>query len=112
MQTPRRNRKICQKPKKRQDQRRKAKSEKPQGALVNMIVDVNADSLMQIMNKRLCGCATKEMQELMLMIREEVIKTNPEFKQFLIPMCEYLHTCNEFNSCGKKALYFGGNNDL
>ena len=82
------------------------RAEKPQGALVNMIVDVNADSLMQIMNKRLCGCATKEMQELMLMIREEVIKTNPEFKQFLIPMCEYLHSCNEFRSCGKKALYF------
>ena len=77
-----------------------------QRALVNMIVDINADSLMQIMNKRLCGCATKEMQELMLMIREEVIKTNPEFKQFLIPMCEYLHSCNEFRSCGKKALYF------
>jgi len=88
------------------------RAEKPQGALVNMIVDINADSLMQIMNKRLCGCATKEMQELMLMIREEVIKTNPEFKQFLIPMCEYLHSCNEFRSCGKKALYFGGNNDL
>ena len=88
------------------------RAKKPQGALVNMIVDINADSLMQIMNKRLCGCATKEMQELMLMIREEVIKTNPEFKQFLIPMCEYLHSCNEFRSCGKKALYFGGNNDL
>ena len=82
------------------------RAEKPQGALVNMIVDINADSLMQIMNKRLCGCATMEMQELMLMIREEVIKTNPEFKQFLIPMCEYLHSCNEFRSCGKRALYF------
>ena len=86
------------------------RSEKPQGALVNMIVDINADSLMQIMNKRLCGCATKEMQELMLMIREEVIKTNPEFKQFLIPMCEYLNACNEFRTCGKKALYFEGVN--
>ncbi len=88
------------------------RAKKPQGALVNMIIDVNADSLMQIMNKRLCGCATKEMQELMLMIREEVIKTNPEFKQFLVPMCIYLNECKEFKSCGKKALYFGGNNDL
>lgn len=82
------------------------RAKKPQDAPVNMIIDLNGETLLNLMNKRLCGNATKEMQELMLMIREEVIKTNPEFKQFLIPMCEYLNTCNEFRSCGKKALYF------
>jgi len=82
------------------------RAEKPQGALVNMIIDLNGESILTLMNKRLCGNATREMQELMLMIREEVIKTNPEFKPFLIPMCKYLNSCNEFNSCGKKALFF------
>lgn len=83
------------------------RSEKPQGALVNMIFDCNAESLMTIMNKRLCGCATKEMQELMLEIRAKVIEMNTEFTEFLVPMCEYIGHCPEvFSCCGKNALYF------
>lgn len=82
------------------------RGKKPQDAPVNMIIDLNAETLMTIMNKRLCGAATKEMQELMLMIRNEVIKTNPEFEQFLVPMCLYLNKCNEFVSCNYKALFF------
>ena len=84
-----------------------SRSEKPQGALVDMIFDCNAESLMTIMNKRLCGCATEEMQALMIMIREKVINLNPEFDSFLVPMCEYLNYCPEvFSCCGKSALYF------
>lgn len=82
------------------------RSEKTQGSLVNMIFDVNAEALCVIMNKRLCGAATKEMQQLMLMIRKEVLKTNPEFENFLVPMCKLLHGCNEFTCCNKQALYF------
>ena len=82
------------------------RGKKPQDTPVNMIIDLNAESLMTLMNKRLCGNASKKMQELMLMIRAEVLKLNPEFKEFLIPMCLYLHRCNEFCSCEKKALFF------
>ena len=82
------------------------RAEKPQGALVNMIIDLNSETLLTLMNKRLCGAATKEMQELMLMIRKEVIKTNPEFEEFLVPMCVYIKGCNEFFSCNRKALFF------
>ena len=86
------------------------RGKKPQDAPVNMIVDLNAESLMTLMNKRLCGCATKEMQELVLMIRKEVIKTNPEFTQFMVPMCLYLNKCNEFSSCRGEALFFNADN--
>lgn len=82
------------------------RSQKPQGSLVNMIVDVNADALMTIMAKRLCGSATKEMQELMIMIRREVLKTNPEFRDFLVPACMHTKGCNEFYPCGATALFF------
>ena len=71
-----------------------------------MIMDVNAEGLLTIMNKRLCGAATKEMQLLMMQIRQAVISTNPEFEPFLVPMCEYHKVCNEFVPCGKKTLYF------
>lgn len=75
---------------------------KPQGAFVDMIIDVNADALMTIMHKRLCNCATKEMRELMQMIKESVIKTNPEFKDFLVPMCKYIGRCDEIISCKER----------
>ena len=86
------------------------RGKKPQDAPVNMIIDLNAESLITIMNKRLCGAATKEMQKLMLMIRKEVIKTNPEFAQFLVPMCLYHNRCDEFASCRGEALYFNSDN--
>lgn len=86
------------------------RGKKPQDAPVNAIIDLNAETLMTLMNKRLCGCATKEMQELMLTIRKEVIKTNPEFAEFLVPMCLYHNRCNEFVSCRGKALYFNSDN--
>ena len=86
------------------------RGKKPQDAPVNMIIDLNAETLMTIMNKRLCGAATKEMQELMLTIRKEVIKTNPEFAEFLVPMCLYHNRCNEFVSCRGNALYFNADN--
>jgi len=86
------------------------RGKKPQDAPVNAIIDVNAESLMTIMNKRLCGAATKEMQELMLIIRKEVIETNPEFAQFLVPMCLYHNRCDEFISCRGEALYFNSDN--
>lgn len=82
------------------------RGKKPQDAPVNAIIDLNAEALMTLMNKRLCGCATKEMQEFMFTIRKLVIETNPEFEEFLVPMCKYLHECKEFKSCGGKAIWF------
>lgn len=82
------------------------RAEKPQGALVDMIMDINAEALMTVFAKRSCGCATKEMQLLMLLLKDKVVQTNPEFTEFLIPPCEQIGKCNEFSPCGKKALYF------
>lgn len=82
------------------------RGKKPQDAPVNVIIDLNAETLMTLMNKRLCGAATKEMQEFMLIIRKLVIETNPEFTEFLVPMCKYVHECKEFKSCNGNASYF------
>ena len=82
------------------------RGKKPQDAPVNVIIDLNAETLMTLMNKRLCGAATKEMQEFMLIIRKLVIETNPEFTEFLVPMCKYVHECKEFKPCNGKALCF------
>lgn len=82
------------------------RAEKPQGSPVNMIVDMNAEALINIYAKRSCGCATKEMQELMELIKTAVLEFSPEFKEVLVPPCVRIGKCEEFFSCGKKALFF------
>ena len=75
--------------------------EAPQGQPVSHIMWVNAQELMFMARKRLCGMASKNVQKIMRMIRDEVLKTNPEFEDVLVPNCQYLHECPEFKSCGR-----------
>ena len=61
--------------------------EEPQGHPVSHIMWVNAQELMFMARKRLCGMASKNAQKIMRMIRDEVLKTNPEFEDVLVPNC-------------------------
>lgn len=79
----------------------------PQNTPVNMIYDVNAEELMTIANKRLCGCASKETQQVVQMMCDEAIKVCPEIKEFLVPMCvHHGGVCHEMYPCGKSAAWF------
>lgn len=73
-----------------------------QDAPVDMIFDCNAEGLMNVMNKRLCGCASKEMRLLMAEIKGKVLELFPEFDGLLVPACEYNGKCHEMNSCGRQ----------
>lgn len=75
----------------------------PQGAPVNMIYDVNGEELMVIANKRLCKQASEKTRQVVQMMCDEVLKTNPEFKDFLVPMCKYVGECKEMHPCYKKG---------
>ena len=66
-----------------------------------MIYDVNAEELMVIANKRLCNQASDKTREIVKMMCLEVLKTNPEFEDFLVPMCYYTGGCKEMYPCGK-----------
>jgi hypothetical protein len=72
----------------------------PQNAIVSHIMDVNAEQLMFMANRRLCGMADKTTRYVMTRICREVEKSNPEFVGHLKPMCELLHECPEFKPCG------------
>lgn len=72
----------------------------PQNVLVSHKMDINAEQLMFMANRRLCGMADKTTRYTMTRICMEVSKLNPEFTSFLAPMCERLHECPEFKSCG------------
>lgn len=72
----------------------------PQNAMVTHIIEVNADQLMFMARRRLCGQADATTRFAMTQICKAVEAVNPEFKGHLKPMCEHLHECTEFVSCG------------
>ncbi len=73
----------------------------PQSAMVTHTMDINAEALMNMSHRRLCGVADVTTRYVMTKVCQEVIKVNPEFAGHLIPMCEFLHECPEFISCGR-----------
>lgn len=76
----------------------------PQDAPVNMMWSMNAEELITIANKRLCGKASEETREVVQMMCDEVIKVCPEFKHELVPMCERNGgICYEMRGCGKAS---------
>jgi thymidylate synthase ThyX len=74
----------------------------PQDAPVDMIWDMNAEELMVVANKRLCNQASEKTREVVRLMCDEVLKTNPEFEDFLVPMCIYVGECKEMYPCGGK----------
>lgn len=73
-----------------------------QDAPVNMIVDINAEALMVIANKRLCQQASEETRMLVGMMCMLAQSGTPELEGLLVPMCEYHGgKCHEMFSCGR-----------
>ena len=72
----------------------------PQGAMVSHVMEINAEQLMFMANRRLCGMADPTTRYVMGLICRAVERICPEFIGNLKPMCEHLHECPEFKSCG------------
>lgn len=85
----------------RSDRTNEDRNTKTQDAMVTHIMSVNAQELIFMAHRRLCNQADPSTRKVMEEIVKQVLITNPEFKEFLVPMCEYLHTCNEFYPCGR-----------
>ena len=72
----------------------------PRNTPVDMIFYCNAEELMTVANKRLCGKASFKTQEAVQMMRDCVIEKFPEFKDYLVPMCMYHGgVCHEIEPC-------------
>ncbi len=72
-----------------------------QDAPVQMILDLNAESLMTVLSKRLCGKADPATREVALAMRALVYKRCPEFRNLLVPDCEITGSCREMYPCGR-----------
>lgn len=72
-----------------------------QDHLTTLIYHGNAESLINIIQKRLCNVVSKETRELAELTVKEILKNNPEFAKVLVKPCEYNRgICHELKSCG------------
>lgn len=77
-----------------------------QDAPVKMIIDINAEALITLANKRLCGKASAETREVVAAMCKRVVERLPEFAEELVPMCmRNGGVCHEMRPCGR------GNNE-
>lgn len=82
----------------RQDKYDRTKA--PQDAIVSHIMSINAQELVFMAHKRLCNQASEETKKVMQEICDKVVEVNPEFKEYLVPLCEYRNgLCTEFYPC-------------
>lgn len=77
-------------------------NEAPRNTPVNMILDVNAEELMVMANKRLCNKALKETRQVMAAMCLKALDATPELEGLLVPMCQYNGgVCHEMKPCGR-----------
>lgn len=73
----------------------------PQGQIVSHILSINAQELVFMAHKRLCGQASPETRAVVRKMCDLVTEKYPEFKDVLVPLCQYRGgLCTEFNPCG------------
>lgn len=78
----------------------------PQDAPVNMILDMNAEELINIANKRLCGATAFETRSLVHAMCEVATHHCPEIESELVPMCfRNGGVCYEPKCCGRNLAY-------
>ena len=69
---------------------------------INMILDVNAEELMVMANKRLCMKSAEKTREIMQEMCRLAQEATPELEGLLVPMCEWCGTCREMHPCGRE----------
>lgn len=84
----------------RTDRTGENRSEKPQDAPVNLTIVANAQALINISRKRLCGQASPETRAVWKAVKEAVRAVEPELATLMVPECLYRGKCPEMHCCG------------
>lgn len=72
----------------------------PQDAPVMHECQANAEAVMFISRRRLCGQASPETRAAWKLVVEEIAKSQPELAECCVPECVYRGFCPEFKPCG------------
>lgn len=76
----------------------------PRNTPVGMILDVNAEEVQVMANKRLCMKAAELTRKVMQAMCKLVEMVTPEMVGNLVPLCEYCGgICHEMHPCGRYA---------
>lgn len=78
-----------------------SRDELPQGTLVDMMISANAEALMNISAKRLCGQAAAETRKVWRAVVEELRHVDPVLAERCVPRCIVERGCNELKPCGR-----------
>lgn len=74
----------------------------PRNTPVSMILDVNAEEMQIIANKRLCAKAAELTRKVTRAMCDLVLTVTPEMEGNLVPLCEYCGgICHEMKPCGR-----------
>lgn len=80
----------------------------PRDTPVNMIIDINAEELQVMANKRLCMQAAEKTRLVMRGICTEALTATPELDGLLVPLCEYCGgVCHEMYPCERQSINGG-----
>ena len=83
---------------------KESRGEIPQGSLVDMIFDINANGLIDMAMARMCGKAADETYAVMVTIRDLFLSSSDDYDRhlgfFLGPPCDIYGECFEMEPCG------------
>lgn len=71
-----------------------------QGERNTMMIDMNAQALINISKVRMCNTASKVTHALWNLIVDAISKIDPVVGLFCVPNCVYRGVCSEMKSCG------------
>jgi len=80
---------------------REDRTGRERGELVNVVLTINAQSLIDISKRRLCRQAHKETRAVWHKVRSEIRKIEPLLADAMVPSCVYRGFCPE-KYCGLK----------
>lgn len=73
----------------------------PNATSSSMVASLNLREMIHLANLRLCTRAQYEIRQLVKGMCDELIKSEPWLKDYLVPKCVRLGFCDEDKSCGR-----------
>lgn len=73
----------------------------PIGVKTKLRMGFDIEALIHFMHKRLCMRADLPIRQVARLMRDEVLKIEPKYEEFLVPQCEDLLYCPERHGCGR-----------
>ena len=75
----------------------------PNATASSMVASVNLRKMIHLANLRLCTRAQYEIRTMVKAMCDELVKSEPWLKDYLVPKCVRLGYCDEDKSCGRVA---------